>query len=197
MQANSIFSDEQLFERLRQGDSHAFTEIYNRYWHKLYLVASNKLNNGFLAQEVVQELFVDIWRRREGIQVQKSAAIYLAAALKYKVINARIKQKKERDRVLQLDDHSVAGTNNLSQSMSFTQLQRDLEKWVVNLPDKSRLIYKMSREDGFTHKEIAGQLEISEKTVEYHLTRALKILRQKLLDFTAFRMELKNMFNLG
>lgn len=188
MQSFRHISDEQLFSLIKDGVTEAFTEIYNRYWDKLFAVAANKLGDSFLAQEVVQELFVDVWRRRETIELQKSANIYLAAALKYKVINARLYRKKETENLHKWQEYSADSTIHSQEPLGFEELKAQLEALVTNLPEKCQLVYRLSRDEGYTHKEIASQLNISEKTVESHLTRALKILRGKFDYFISLHI---------
>lgn len=183
MQSFRHTSDEQLFSLLKDGVAEAFTEIFRRYWDKLYIVAANKLDDKYLAQEVVQELFVDIWERRMTIELRKSVNIYLASALKYKVINARLYRNKEQLKRQLLGD-DMAGIAELSpEPLRFEELQERLEAVVTGLPEKCQLVYRLSRDEGFTHKQIASQLDISEKTVEQHLTKALKVLRDKFRYF--------------
>ncbi|BAV07544.1 RNA polymerase sigma-70 factor, ECF subfamily [Filimonas lacunae] len=196
MQSIREYSDEELFTQIKDGKHWAFAELYNRYWEKLLVVASNKLNDVFLAQEVVQNLFIDVWTRREKIVIQKTANIYLAAALKYKVINARLERTKARQKSGEYTDDSFVAPANAHETLSFQELQQQLETIVTGLPEKCRLVYQMSRHDGFSNKEIASQLDISEKAVEANLTRALRVLREKLKYFSPLHIVFKNILEM-
>src|SRR5258708_29149835 len=90
--------DDRLVELLRSGNDAAFTEIYNLYWKKLFTVAANKLNHDLkLAEELVQDIFLDLWRRRETLEIKTSLSLYLAAAMKYKIIEASLKKKRIKE----------------------------------------------------------------------------------------------------
>src|SRR5581483_5331410 len=97
MNIEQKFDDDTLIKLLRQGNEVAFTRIYNQYWQRLFIVAANKLNHDLtLAEELVQDIFLDLWRRRETLDIKTSLAVYLAAAMKYKVIDARRKMSQAK-----------------------------------------------------------------------------------------------------
>jgi RNA polymerase sigma-70 factor (family 1) len=174
------YNDEQLILMIKNGEGGAFTALYNHYWHKLFSVAANKLGRIDEAEELVQDIFLDIWHRRDQLNITGELKAYLAVAVKYRVINVLAKRnraekyKKDTHLTLQVADH------NLEDWLSFKELKDRLASLVVDLPDKCRLVYKLSREEGYSRKEIAHALDISEKTVESHLTRALNSLRNGL-----------------
>jgi RNA polymerase sigma-70 factor (family 1) len=173
------YSDEDLLSFLLQGDDKAFTEIYNRYWQQLFSVAVNKLDKDFpLAEDVVQELFTDIWNRRKTMDNVKNLPAWLATAVKYKIIDARLKRSKNSsqstDAAMDISDHST------TEQLSFNELEERLARLVRSLPEKCRLVYMLSRETTYSQKEIAGILNISERTVESHVARALKVIRTGL-----------------
>ncbi len=173
------YTDSELLVLLKEDNPKAFTEIYHRYWDRLYTVAGNKLDDLFLAQELVQEIFLDFWKRRESLSLKDNINGYLATALKYKIINIRHRRTIEQKYV----DHAKKSDSlaySMEQELQFEELKSRLQGLVAKLPDKCQLVYKLSREEGLSQKEIAKQLEIAEKTVEAHLTRALKAIRSGL-----------------
>ena len=178
------YSDSELLMLLKQSNSSAFTEIYNRYWDKLYVVASNKLDDLYTAEEIVQDIFLDIWRRRETLPCAENIGGYLAVALKYKIINIRQRRIIEQRYI---DESKVLGIQQiymLENYLQFDELKNRLDDLVAQLPEKCQLIYKLSREEGLPQKRIAEKLGIAEKTVEAHLTRALKAIRSKIRRFS-------------
>jgi len=180
MQTCSL-TDEELWERVTAGDEGAFAEIYNRYWKKLLTVAIHKCGGDIEeAEEIVQDIFVALWSRRTGLELTSSLGKYLAAAVKYRVIKClarraiRRRYEAENSHVFSLTDHST------QHWLEFEEVKDRLEALVTALPEKCQLVYRLSRESGYSQKEIAGELGISEKTVEAHLGKALKSLRDGL-----------------
>lgn len=171
-------TDEQLVDLLNSSDENAFTEIYNRYWDKLFVVASHRL--GSEAQEIVQEVFYNLWKRRTTLQLTHTLSIYLAAAVKFEVIN-RLAAQKRWQRYLQYSSGRVEPEQNFTQQqVDFDSLQEQLSALVKGLPDKCRLVYQLHREEGYSQKEIAVKLGIAYKTVEAHLSAALRKIRRGL-----------------
>jgi RNA polymerase sigma-70 factor (family 1) len=180
------YSDQELMVLLKQNDDKAFTEIYNRYWEKLFSVAGNKLSNLELAEELVQNIFLDLWNRREQIEITVALNFYLASAMKYKVIDARLKRSREANYQKYSLKHFSEEDRSTEQYLSFKELKNQLMMLVAQLPEKCQLVYKLSKEDGFSQKEIAWKLHLSEKTVESHLSRASKSLRTSLSKILFF-----------
>lgn len=174
-------TDHELTELMRDGEDAAFTEIYNRYWKKLFTIAINKTGDNIEeAEEIVQDIFVSLWSRRRQLKLTFSLEHYLAASVKYRVIKSFAKKDLHR-RYTAHNQSAVSLSDNSTQDwLDFEELQLRLEELVTGLPEKCQLVYRMSREDGYSQKEIAGELSISEKTVEAHLGKALKLLRNGL-----------------
>jgi len=182
MIAFANLDDLQLLRLLKNDNEGAFTEIYDRYWKKLFAVASNKLGTLSEAEEIVQDIFLDLWRRRKELELNGELSSYLAVAVKYKVINILAKRHlySKYSRHLSSQRDIDSSTENWLQ---FEELKERLEKLVTALPDKCQLVYRLSREKGFSQKQIASALNIAEKTVESHLSRALNSLRAVLHNF--------------
>lgn len=162
-----------------QGDEAAFTEIYNRYWDKLFAVAFNRCGAETEAEEIVQDVFLSLWNRRLAIQLKYSIATYLSVAVKYQVINKLSKQHRK-----QVHLESISGVDEGVESTELwfneRELRGQLDRAVNSLPEKCRLVFLLSREEGKGTKQIAQELNIAEKTVEAHLTKALKEIRNTL-----------------
>lgn len=176
------WTDEMLLNLVRLEDDHAaFSELYNRYWDKIYLLAANALNSPEEAEECVQDIFHSLWSRRETLQLHYSLYTYLAAAVKYRIINILDKAYRLRQRTAQL---YVNTNEDFAPSAEVLLLEKELfaklEESIAILPEKCQIVFRMSREDGKTHKQIAEELNISEKTVNNHLTKAIKDIRNNL-----------------
>ncbi len=108
----TLLSEEHnLLEQLREGDKAAFTTLYNRYWRKLFVAATNKLKDPAIAEELAQDIFADLWIRRESLIVRGSLEAYLAVALKYKVINVMAHEQHRRRHL-----NTTAGDSNVDDS---------------------------------------------------------------------------------
>lgn len=167
---------------LLKGDNHAaFTEIYKRYWQRLFTVAANKISDLEEAREIVQNIFISLWNRRAELEIKGTLSNYLAVSVKYRVINALDKQHNHQT---YLDNLSTSDLDDSTQEwLNFMELKERLSILVAELPEKCRIVFQLSREQGLSQKEIASELGISEKTVEGHLTKALKNLKTGLHSF--------------
>lgn len=185
MNTHNEHDDSAWLSRLKDGDEGAFTALYNRFWKLLFVIAAKKLNDLSEAEEIVQEIFLDIWNRRENLQINGSLSAYLSACAKYKVISLMAK-KNLNERYQQ----HIAAQSELDFStqnwLQFEELRSQLEKETEKLPEKCQLVFRLSRETGLSQRQIANHLGISEKTVESHLTKALRTLRTSLGQFLSF-----------
>jgi RNA polymerase sigma factor (sigma-70 family) len=176
-------TDQELFRLLRQGDEGAFTEIYNRYWEKLLFIAGIKLRDLAIAEELVQDIFFDLWVRRYELELTGEPSHYLAVCMKHKVINAQVKRKRALDYQAYSGKLSAQADNSTEHWLSFEELKDKLASLVAGLPERCRITYQLSREAGLSQKQIASRLQVSEKAVEGNLSRALKALRIGLSHF--------------
>lgn len=176
MPATPQYSEHELLSLLREDSEAAFTQIYYQYWKLLFAVAASKLDNVTDAEEIVQEVFADLWRRRRDIHIEQSLKAYLATAVKFQVYTMLAKKHREATRQ---EGSPAPDSWAMAPDEAFRQkeLQAQLYQLTQELPDKCRLVYQLSREAGLSNKEIAAKLDISEKTVENQMTKALKRLR--------------------
>ncbi|MEH6304697.1 sigma-70 family RNA polymerase sigma factor [Olivibacter sp. CPCC 100613] len=176
-------ADTELIELLRQDDQAAMREIFERYWKKLFSVALNRLSIPERAEECVSDVLISVWERRASISLRHSLATYLAVAVKYRAIRilAESYQKSFPYTVELKSEESYGYIESSVDAYIFEkELLENLEISVKQLPNKCQLIYRMSSEQGLNYKEIAKKLKLSEKTVQAHLTKASKTLRNDL-----------------
>ncbi|WP_421940484.1 RNA polymerase sigma factor [Pedobacter sp.] len=180
MLALSEESDEVLFDLLKEDSERAFSVLYNRYWEKLLEIAYIKLQSQEDAEEAVQQVFMRIWNSRHQTFLKYTFRTYISAALKY-TIYANYAQRKKRKAISFEDElsHSLAD-NSTQHWLDFAQIRVEIENLVVQLPEKCQMVYRLSREEGLSVKEISANMDISEKTVEGHLTKALKHIKGNL-----------------
>ncbi len=179
MQKLSSLSDNQLLIRFQKDDMHAFEEIYNRYWSRLYVEAYKRLRNTEDAEELVQNLFTSLWANRNKARIHASLGAYLSTSIRYLVINHVQREAVRKNYKNKLFDRLEGKLfdNPTEYTVFFNDLNMRIEEGCTLMPPKCRRVFELSRKWYKTNKEIAQELMISEKTVENHLTKALKILR--------------------
>jgi RNA polymerase sigma-70 factor (family 1) len=175
----SNLTDEDLIELLRNGSEDAFEEIYNRYWARLYSSAFKRVRRYEVAEELVQDLFTGLWVNRKEVNIRSTVSSYLQTAIRYMVFNHFDKEYVRRDYQETLN-FSRNFDNSTEEAVLLKDLESVLEIEVGLLPTQCRSVYKLSRKEHKTNKEIALLMGISEKTVENHLTKALKRLKGNL-----------------
>ncbi len=179
----NTLDDKELTALLQADDDLAFTELYNRYWSKLFAIAANKIRELDEAEEIVQDIFVSLWKRRHELGVIDTLSSYLAVSVKYRVIKV-LDKRNNYQKYSDYNQHTTSIADDSTQQwLEFEELKTRLAGFVADLPEKCRLVYQLSRERGFPQKKIAIEMGISEKTVEAHLSKALKTLRTRLNVF--------------
>ncbi|WP_090784614.1 RNA polymerase sigma-70 factor [Pedobacter sp. ok626] len=173
-------SDEELIVLLREGDKIAFSTLYSRYKGLLYVYACKIIKDFDLAEDLVQEVFISVWDKRDAINFKTSISSYLYAAVRYRFFDLIDKQKVKSDYVqsfqLFLDQGEFLTDNYIAEK----ELAKIIENEIARLPIKMREIFELSRKLNLKNKQIAEHLGISEKTVKNQISLAMKVLRDKL-----------------
>ena len=176
------WDDEALVQALARDHEPAFAEIYDRYWAPLHAQARRKLSCAHDAEEVVQDVFVALWHKRHTAGIQQLEA-YLFAALKYRVID-RVRAQLVRKSYAAAEPARPAGPDRgTAEAVAEADLTAALAAGVHGLPGHAQQVFRLSRLEHRSVPEIAAHLQVSPKTVEYHLARALKQLRACLKEF--------------
>jgi len=176
------YNESSLLAELREGSVHAFEKIFKRHWESLYGSARTKLRSHEEAEEVIQAIFTNLWEKRESLLIT-NLTYYLNTALRNRILNM-IRDKIPQARYWDYYKVFIPQHQNITdQIVAFDELNDAVELAVKNLPEKSRQVFKLSRLEGRSNAEIATLLKVSEKAIEYHLTKSLKELRVHLKDF--------------
>lgn len=170
-------NDVQLTAQLKAGDEAAFTEIYNRYWQRLLGLAYNHIRDKTVAEEILQEVFLSLWNRRQIVEIH-SLNGYLATAIKFSIFKHQQRLRHYVD--INQPDYVSSLITQDENAIDAKFLKEYIDGIVEQLPEKCQLVFRYSREAGLNIPEIASEMNISEKTVEAHLTKALKTIRLNL-----------------
>ncbi|KAB7529414.1 RNA polymerase sigma-70 factor [Flagellimonas olearia] len=175
-----LHTDEVLLNRLRNNDENALTELYNRYWNPVYLYTYNVLRDKEVCKDIVQDLFMDLWKRREKLHVTSTFKSYLFSSARYQIFaQIRKKEKSLGSHLFENLDQRLHYNSPESEYL-YQELVQRISTTVESLPQKCREVYTLSREEQLSHAEISQFLDISTKTVENHITKALKVLRSSV-----------------
>ncbi|OOQ58937.1 RNA polymerase sigma-70 factor [Mucilaginibacter pedocola] len=163
----------------------SFEQIYNRYWDKVYAVCYNNTREHETSREMVQDIFRSLWERRAELQIN-TIEQFLVRSAKYKAFEF-IRNKTTRERHLEIKFQNYQHASNCTEErVLFNNLSETVTALVDKLPEQCKRVFKMSREKGLSNKEIASELLISERAVEYHITRALKTLKTGLQPYHSY-----------
>jgi RNA polymerase sigma-70 factor (family 1) len=174
--------EEELVQNLRLGDSRAFAMVFETYWLELFHFAEKKIRCREDAEELVQAVFLDLWEKRERL-VNVNLHNFLVVCLRNKCVDY-LRQKMQEGKYADYCK-SFADTTSLStqEIVYWHDLSDSIADGLTGLPEKSQLVFKLNRFEGLSVKETAEKLNLSEKAVEYHITKALKVMKVRLKDF--------------
>ena len=178
--------DEELLEGLTQGDDTAFSEIFKKYSSHLYHAAYNLFRNKEACEDMVQELFIDLWEKRGNLQI-RSLKSYLYVSIKNRALMVIRSGKLTIDDSVLLE---LCSKYYADQQIIAKELSELLDSSINKLPKKCQEIFKLSRESNLSNKEIAERLNISVKTVENQMTIALSRLKNSSKEFLAILVAL-------
>ncbi len=178
----SVFSDQKLLGLMRDDNTAAFEEIYNRYWRVLVDVAFQRLKSKEAAQEIVQEVFINLFIKRNEVEINTSLEAWLKTALKYKVFNIYRSQQVHLAHLNEVIRQNQISPPMPDEEMTLKEIRDKVNLVTAKLPNKCRQVFILSRMEHLSIKEISEKLSISVSTVKKHLTRALTALREELRE---------------
>lgn len=173
------WTDEQLIVLLKKDSGKAVEKIFQKYYTFLCKVVYRILPDAVLVEDLVQEVFMELWRKHPTIRVQSSLKAYLKRATVNKTLNY-IRDNKMK---FESEDSTYKMEGNLvpvNKQMEANELQQLVQVAVDYLPERCRIIFTLSRFEQLSYKEIAQKLDISVKTVENQISKAIKILKKQL-----------------
>lgn len=167
-----------------QDDREAFKKLFTDFFAPLCVYAQRYVENRNISEDIVQDVFFSIWKNRKNLDIRTSTRNFLITSVKNSCIDSlRRKEVESRYMAVQADNMNEADTEDL---YAISELEEAINKALEKLPDKIRLVFEMSRFQELTYAEIAQKQDISVKTVEAYMTKALKQLRVELKDYLPF-----------
>ena len=180
-----MFLDNDLILLMKQGDSKAFTEIYDRYWNVLYNKAYQRIHNKEQAQDIVQNIFTDLWNRRECLKIENLQA-YLHTAVRYQVF--KLIERKPQSYFIEHFEELIVSPVHTDDLLLEKEVQNIIQLWIAALPSKRKEIFVQHYINNRSTKEIAQRLHVSTKTVQNQLHTASQSLRLRIAHFLSLCM---------
>ncbi len=171
MQAEEIFF----------SDKKSFEALFKQYYERLCKYANNWLNDWHASEEVVQQVFYKLWDKKHQINIESSIKPYLYKAVYYGSLN-ELKRIEKQNSIEAMKSEELEKASH-SETPYWRELQDRIEEGLNKLPEQCRIIFKMSRYEDLKYREIAEVLNISVKTVENQMGKALKLMRQNLSEY--------------
>ncbi|GAB3279556.1 RNA polymerase sigma-70 factor [Larkinella harenae] len=178
-------TDADLVSGIQRDDKKAFRHIYDRYQEGLYRMAFRKIHSEEIAEEIVQEVFVNLWEKRHKLAIEDLRS-YLFRAVRNGVLDYFRAQLVRQNFIHEASRLGEPFTNFTDDILTFNDLKQAIERGIDNLPEKTRTIFILNRLENRSAEEIASLLILPKRTVEYHITAALRSMRVALKDFLPF-----------
>jgi RNA polymerase sigma-70 factor (ECF subfamily) len=177
-------SERDLQQRIRAGDEGAFDSVFRAHYAQLVRMAESVVRERALAEEIAQEVMLELWRRRESLQLQQTFRAYLIRSTRNRALN-----HIRHQRIVAREEASAAidppSSPSAEDEMLGAELELAVREAIEGLSETCREVFQLSRDQGLKYAEIAAVLEISVKTVEKRMGLALAELRQRLAPWLA------------
>lgn len=175
-------NEESYWQQMAQGDKKAYEHVFRSYYELLCRFAYTLVRDKDEAEEVVQNLFYNVWAKRESLQVQTSVKAYLYRAVRNDCLN-RLKHDQVRMSYASDYRHTAPVSGNGLESLEAKELSRHITTALETLPPQCGEVFRLSRFEHLSYAEIGERLQISVKTVENHMGKALRKMREQLKDY--------------
>ncbi len=179
-----IENEQLLFDLLSQGDESAFAKIYNRYWQELYNAAYKRLPEKEKCQDIIQNVFTDLWNRKSELNLLNPSA-YLHTAVRFQVLKQLTRGAKNTSFTDKFEKELISPLSTDSEVLE-KELRLLIEYFINALPNKRKNIFLLHYFEGLSTNKIATQLKVSQKTVQNQITTATHFLRLKLTHLFLF-----------
>jgi RNA polymerase sigma-70 factor, ECF subfamily len=177
------YNETQFVFALREGNEGVFESVFKDYYGRLCNYAHSFVEDTNEAEEMVQNTFLSLWENRDSIDIHTSLKAYLYRAVQNNCLNTLKHEKVRQSYGKYQQHHADSSIDNVSQQLISKELQQQIKEAIDTMPPQCRKVFELSRFENLTYAEIATQLDISIKTVDKHMVKALKLLREHLKDY--------------
>jgi RNA polymerase sigma-70 factor (ECF subfamily) len=175
--------DQLLIEQLQQGKERAFDVIYDLYWKPLFQYAYKRLESAETAKDLVQDIFICLWNKKDALKLTSSLSAYLFSMLRFKLIDYYHAGEVRKRYASDADKINHLSFDDAGQKVNLGEINNLLNLSMQTLPDKMKEIFELSRIKGYSTRQISEQLSISEQTVKNQLSTALRRLKLSFTDY--------------
>jgi RNA polymerase sigma-70 factor (ECF subfamily) len=181
----NIRDERYLLDKLKQGNKEAFSLLFNAFYKDLVLFGGNFLPDKNTCEDIVQSLFLKLWNERATLVIETSLKSYLLKAVR----NGCLDEIRHRNVILEHESYSLStqipdmDTENY---IFYTDLQKHIQQALNKIPGQYREAFELNRFEGLKYKEIAEKLQVSERTIEVRISKAIELLRKSMKDFFHF-----------
>ncbi|NCD04319.1 MAG: RNA polymerase sigma-70 factor [Clostridia bacterium] len=179
----SFLSDKQLFMEVSEGDERAFQHLFTRYYPRMISFAGMMVKSPYAAEEIVQEVFIRLWEQREVLAEVKSPENFVFIVIRNHTFNYLRAAANEQNRREQLWEALQQRAADETITLEMQEADQFFEKILAKLSPQQQKIFRMSREEGFSHQQIADELQLSKDTVKKHIANSLKVFKSYLKYF--------------
>lgn len=173
----ALYNEEQLCSRIAAGEEAAFRVLFDRYRQRLYALVLKMVKSPAIAEELVQEVFMNIWEYRRRLKEVRDVDAYIFSIAYHRVFRHLKKAARETQLLENIIRMMEPAGNSTEEHILANESRQLIDRAVHRLPSQRRIIYELSRREGLNHEEIASQLNISRNTVKNQLVQALKYIR--------------------
>ncbi len=186
-------SEKNTIRRIKQGDKEVFKKLFETYYLRLFLYTKSYVEDADTAKDIVQDLFINLWEKRKNLVIVSSLSSYLFRAIHNRSIqflrHKKVVSKFKEKHMLKLKEAEILYSTSVDFTFSevqFNEIRNILNQTYNSLPAKTREVFSLSREQEKSNQDIANALNINKKTVEYYITKALRIFHSALKDYFIF-----------
>ena len=177
----------QLIKKLREGDHHAYKFIFDHYYALMGAIAYEYVEDYYISQNIVEDVMMSIWEKREQLIISTSVKSYLLASVLNKCIDYLRSRSREAE-VFSLESEIGSSSCYIPDQEMFEQivsseLEKKIEEIIQSMPEECKKVFLLSRYGNKSYAEIANELNISVNTVKYHIKKALSLFREELKDY--------------